>query len=626
MSNAGYRFIRRFWWAILLLLVLIAAECAMVITRAHDDRVTAYEAADTLSEIALYDEDDPDLYVHIMATSEFETGGFADFSEALLHPEDGDDTAAAGDGITHQQMLYLFLPYEEGSKDWRLGMAADLSLVIDDTTYHAGDAITGLVEGQAYAMSLCNAAGDVLERGPVTVRYNGSVPVLFCSSDDTDAYNNVRFTKHIGAAVEWFCLDASGRADSHGTATMSGHGNSTYTYGHKKPLNLRLDTEQSILGMGAVEKYVLLSNQMDYSNLKDKIVYEAAERLGLEYTPECEFVCYYVNGEYEGLYLLSQKVDIGKGCITGENDLDSDAKELNQEYPAFSVDYGGLDTDNWYAYYDVQKTPVDYSGAYLLELTMQGLRSDYIGAEDHVPEEDGAWFRTDVLDMLVRSPHYANEREVTYIRDLILEAEDALYADDGVNHETGKTWNEYFDTDSWGALVLLQDFFALQDYSMGSIFVLKRQGDDTLYAGPVWDYDKALTDDFYNTETTTFDIDGQTGLVYWMYRLSIQDEIRERMQTLYVDRLSDIMMQMIGEDIPAWTREIDAASATDNLRWGCDENRGREWADKVLTWCTGRTAYFNGVWVDGSIDDPEGRIWGRLVDHNGNPISSSGES
>lgn len=609
-------------------MILLLAEVWIVRARTHGETVEAYADADTLSEIAFYDQDDPDLYVHIMATSELNTGGFTDFSEELLQPSadaDVSEGTASEDGITHQQMLYLFLPYAQDSKSWCLGMAEELGLVIDDTTYHSGDHITGLAEGTAYAMSIVDADGQVLERGPVTVRYNGSVPVLFCESDDLEEYNNIRFFKHQNAAVDWFCLDAAGNADSYGTAQMSGHGNSTYDYGHKKPLNLRLDTEQSILGMGAVEKYVLLSNQMDYSNLKDKIVYEAAARLGMEYTPECEYVCYYVNGEYEGLYLLSQKVDVGKGCVTGENDLDSNAKDLNSEYPSFDVQYGDLDTDNRYAYFDVANTPVDHSGAYLLELTMKGLRSDYVGAADHVPEEDGAWIRTNTVDLLIRSPKYASKTEVTYIRDLILEAEDALYADDGVNAATGKAYNEYFDTDSWGALVLLQDFFALQDYSMGSIFVLKRQGDDMLYAGPVWDYDKALTDDFYNADRT-FAIDGQTGLVYWMYQLSIREEIRARMQSLYVERLSDIMAGMISEDIPAWIDQISAAAATDNLRWGCDETQASTWAAGVEEWCVGRTAYFDGVWVNGSIEDPDGRIWGRMVDHNGNPISSIWDS
>lgn len=626
------RFLRKYWWGLLLFALLIAAEIVIVCWRGHAQTVETYRDANTLSRIALYDADNPDLYVHIMATSEFATGGFSDYSEELLHPsdetvgsvdaEDAGTGASAGDGITHEQMLYLFLPYEEGDKDWRLGMAEGLSLVIDERTYHAGDRITGLEEGTAYGVSLCDAAGNVLERGPVTVRYNGSVPVLFCESEDTEEYNAIRFTKHIDANVSWFCLDGEGSADSYGTARMSGHGNSTYDIDHKKPLNLRLDNAQSILGMGAIEKYVLIANSMDPSNLKDKIVYEAAARLGMENTPQCEYVCYYVNGEYEGLYLLSEKVDIGKGCITSEHDLDSDAKDLNSEYPAFEIGYGETDTDLPYAYFAVANTPVDCSGAYLLELQMPGIRSSYIGAADHDLVEDGAWFKTGHLDMLIRSPGYASEREVTYIRDLVLAAEAALYAEDGVNPDTGRSYADYYDVDSWGALLLLQDFYALQDYSLGSIFVLKRQGDDTLYAGPVWDYDKALTDDYYNADTTRFAIDGRTGLTFWMYRLSVQEEIRERMRSLYVEQFSDIMMQMVSEDIPAWIEEISAAAATDNLRWGYDETRAATSAGEVLEWCVGRTAYYNSVWVTEEVQDPEGRIWGRPVDHNGNDVEA----
>lgn len=568
----------------------------------------------TLAGITFYQEQNPELYVHIMADSEMNTGGFTDWSEELLQSD--------RHSVRHEEPLWLILPYTEDTGMWRLSIVRGLELRINETTYQNGDAITGLTDHATYEISICEAwSGETLESGSVTVRYNGDVPVLFAETDDTDAYDAIRETKYIDAAVDWFCLDANGNYDSSGNATMSGHGNSSYGHSSKKPVNLRLNEAQSILEIGAVEKYVLIANSMDVSNLKDMIVYEAARRMGMEYTPECAYVVYYVNGEYEGLYLLSQKIDLTRGCIQGEKDLDEDTKEIHGgAEPEFTDAVDTQNADYLFGYNAKGVTPDDYSGAYLLELQYPGFLSSKVNNSAYSTKHWGLWFETDTLEMLIRSPKYASKTEVAYIRNIVLEAEDALYASDGKNPRNGKSYEDYFDATSWGQLILLEDFFSMQDYSLGSIFVLKKQGDDLLYAGPIWDYDKAMCDDYYHREEYQFSPYDQAGLGFWMYQFSAKDKIRDEMRNQYVRSLSEIMKELNEADIPQWMTRIESAAATDNLRWGYDEDYAATWAKRVQDWCVKRTAYFDSVWISKDMDEANANVWPKEVDVHGNDV------
>ena len=45
------------------------------------------------------------------------------------------------------------------------------------------------------------------------------------------------------------------------------------------------------------------------------MIYELANQVGFYWTPEGEYVDVYINGEYNGLYLLSEKVEVASGRL-----------------------------------------------------------------------------------------------------------------------------------------------------------------------------------------------------------------------------------------------------------------------------------------------------------------------
>ena len=121
---------------------------------------------------------------------------------------------------------------------------------------------------------------------------------------------------------------------------IRGRGNSTWNNGYKdgKPgtlpgdthtrkvgYNVKLEEKTNFFGMGVSKKWVLLANYMDRSNLRNRLVADLSGRMGMIYT-ESVYVNLVLNGEYMGIYALTEKVDIDlfDGAVTDFEDYAED--------------------------------------------------------------------------------------------------------------------------------------------------------------------------------------------------------------------------------------------------------------------------------------------------------------
>lgn len=91
---------------------------------------------------------------------------------------------------------------------------------------------------------------------------------------------------------------------------VKGRGNSTYKSYPKKPLTLHFFNQVNFIGTGKTKHWVLLANWMDRTLLRNDVAFEAARRTSLEWTPSGTFVDLYVNGKYEGVYWLGEKIHV----------------------------------------------------------------------------------------------------------------------------------------------------------------------------------------------------------------------------------------------------------------------------------------------------------------------------
>lgn len=97
-------------------------------------------------------------------------------------------------------------------------------------------------------------------------------------------------------------------------------GNSTFLQ-EKKPFQLKFAKKIDVFGLGEAKKWVLRSNSLDMSYLRDDTAMTIAEMLGEKYTNRGRFVELYLDSDYEGLYYLMDKIEIGKGRVDLRDEL-----------------------------------------------------------------------------------------------------------------------------------------------------------------------------------------------------------------------------------------------------------------------------------------------------------------
>lgn len=103
--------------------------------------------------------------------------------------------------------------------------------------------------------------------------------------------------------------------DYEGTGRIRGRGNSTWLWYDKKPYRIKLDEKASIVGLAAEKDWVLLANFRDPTHMMNTFVFELGHVMGLPYTNHSRYMEVTLNGEYIGLYQLTEQIEQGKNRV-----------------------------------------------------------------------------------------------------------------------------------------------------------------------------------------------------------------------------------------------------------------------------------------------------------------------
>lgn len=136
-----------------------------------------------------------------------------------------------------------------------------------------------------------------------------NVPSLFLKTG-SGSLDNIHKDKNNVEPVNISLLDEKGElrfSSLDYSSTIKGRGHGTWTM-EKKPYLLKLSESTALLGMGKGKKWVLLANAADETNLRNWIAFRIAEGVGLKGTPKGKYVDVYANGNYLGLYFMTEKV------------------------------------------------------------------------------------------------------------------------------------------------------------------------------------------------------------------------------------------------------------------------------------------------------------------------------
>lgn len=351
---------------------------------------------------------------------------------------------------------------------------------------------------------------------------------------------------------------------------IHGRGNSSWYDGTKLPFTIKLPVKMDLFHMGAAKRWVLLANESDRTLLRNYVVQDMASTSGVQYSPESVFVDFYANGEYQGMYQLSEKVEIDKERVAIA-DLEKKTREVNPSkaldiFPIIGSTEGVKDTTpSTIRGYEIENNPEDITGGYLFAMNMgysylEG-KSGFVSARNQAVDIEG--------------PTYASEEEVSYIANLYQEMEDAIYDWDGINQTTQKHYYEYMDLNSFAKKYLVEEISMNLDASMGSQYMYKYPDNIStkIYAGPAWDYDKSLGNggDGYNE----FDLSSSEGLyaaqdvtesTIW-YAVFFRPEFHVAVLENYYGNFREHALEAADTKITVWAEQLQDSMIMNAIRW-----------------------------------------------------------
>ena len=375
-------------------------------------------------------------------------------------------------------MLLLFLVSMQSSHAQsglrpRGDVNCDWEVNIADVNALTGDIMTGRVYHPFYTYAhdingdkeiniadinaLINALfGEELKPMP---SYSGTLPVLFINTEhhhdivSKDEYMNANWRLDNMGIKEYASL---GTANAPLTMQIKGRGNYTWRMYDKKSFRIKLDEKQPLMGMNSNRHFCLLAHPDDHlAFLKNTMGFELSRRIGLAYTPAQEPVEVVLNGQYIGLYFLTEKIRAGNHRVNIEE---------QQDY----------ETD-----------PEIITGGWLLEID----NNPEVGSYVFFNERAGSTDLKDWIAMSYHSPEALSAQQKNYIKQYLIRTNEAIYNTDKTNTE----WEQYIDIDTLAMFYIVGEIMDDLEYFSGSCYMYKHRGDSTkLVFGPVWDFGNAF--------------------------------------------------------------------------------------------------------------------------------------
>lgn len=433
---------------------------------------------------------------------------------------------------------------------------------------------------------------------PLTFRVMqaSAIPTMYLtSSDAAQGRDWVDASKSNAATGTMNLIGADGAPVYSGELKqIKARGNSTFTYAEKKSYQIKLAEPSDLLGkQEQVKTWVLLASYFDATQMHDKLIKDLAAELGLAYTASCDWVNLYYDGEYRGVYLLSEKNSVGETSVA-ITDMEQAYEQLNEGY---GTDMTTALAENRYGQqYQYTKDltePENITGGYLIEL-------------NHDKWDEVSGFKTcRGVAFNVKSPEWCGDSAMKYISEYYQAFEDAVYATDdtgaytGYNASTGKYFYDYVDMDSLVKVFLLQELSLNCDGFISSVYFYK-DADGKMFAGPIWDQDMTFGTGW--TKTNAADIEDY----HYLAKALIQiPAFKTAVVEYYSSTFAPAVREWLGNNGTiahqySLLKDNAAMNYTiwDYIRIGNPENEGHIWqgasyqgvVDEMTTWIENRLA------------------------------------
>ena len=306
-------------------------------------------------------------------------------------------------------------------------------------------------------------------------------------------------------------------------------GNSSRAF-DKSSYAIRLITEngennsQSIMGVDAHHEWVLHGPYLDKSLMRNYMWYNIAGEI-MDYAPNVRFCEMIVNGEYQGLYVMTENVTAGK-----------DGARLSLS---------------------VNKKDNTFTG-YILRLD----RGSNVGIKNLDTFSKYTYRTLNALDIVYPGTGNLTEELREAIRQDFSDFEKMLYSYDYDNKKYG--YENVLDTQSFVDYFLINEFTCNYDAGRFSTYIYKDV--DSRYRMCVWDFNSAC-DNYQESMMDTSHFEMQNRLWYTMLFKdeNFTDAVIKRYQKLRKSYLSEEYLNQYIEDVKAY---LGDAIERNYEKWG----------------------------------------------------------
>ncbi|MDE7380705.1 MAG: CotH kinase family protein [Muribaculaceae bacterium] len=415
---------------------------------------------------------------------------------------------------------------------------------------------------------------------------SGTLPILYINvTNDAGEINNEILDKDLPhknyfSGNYWLDLNGCEWLESEGAKSIGSEeeplpleikarGNYTRTAYAKKPFKLKLGSKQKLLGLSKSKHFALLAHADDNKGfLRNFIGFNLGKRIGLPWTPAQQPVEVVINGDYRGLYFLTESIRVDSDRV--------DITELKDN-----------ETDSNLA-----------SGGYLVEL-------DNYDEDNQIQMEEKRCLPgySDILRITFDTPEEYSDiqrRFVTYQFDNMNRC---------VGENSDRLWS-FLDLDDAVRYYIVEEMISHVEAYHGSTYLFRDRGEnEKWHFSPLWDCGNAFNgpeSDFFYRHAPY----GSTWIESIRENETFNDHLRKTWLWFVSSRLNGLQ-----DDVDSYISHISQAVQSDYSRWkdAPRPNNGLGVANNTAlnSRKTDTMRHFNNKleWLKSQFGDPEEMIF-----------------
>lgn len=288
--------------------------------------------------------------------------------------------------------------------------------------------------------------------------YSGTLPVLYIQTENKEPITSKDYYLNATYYLDAIGLEgyeSIGSASAPLTMEIKGRGNYSWTGFDKKPYRIKLADKQPLLGMKKSKHFALLAHADDSNDrkgfMRNAVGFELSRMIGMTYTPDARPLEVVLNGDYIGLYFLTEHIRVDKDRV---NIVEQEDEETDNE---------------------------KITGGWLVEI-------DNYDDDPHITIKEGG---KTTMWITYKTPEVLSPQQEQYLTEQMKLIDNLVYGD----KNSDELWN-YLDMDALAKFYIVQELTDNYESFHGSCYLHKELGkNEKWYFGPVWDFGSSFNRD-----------------------------------------------------------------------------------------------------------------------------------